>query len=78
MAALQISTGPQPQESTGLRDRQKDQSSILPFPQGPESGREGKYIKSNELAGGIDVSAGCLGRTAADYRIFPSKVEKHF
>lgn len=25
MAALQISTGPQPQESTGHRDRQKDQ-----------------------------------------------------
>lgn len=70
MAALQINAGPQPQKSTGHRDRQKDQYRSRALPQEPQSGREDKYIKTNELGDGIEVAVGCPERRAANYRFF--------
>lgn len=46
----------------------------VPFPRGPESGREDKYIKTNELRDGKEVSVGCSERRAANYRCFSPKV----
>lgn len=72
-----LAQGYSPGSLLGTETDKKISTAALPFPQGLKSGRKDKYIKSNELGGGREVSVGCSERTAANYRLFPSTVERH-